>query len=203
MMTLSQLSRLCSKPGLWHAPLTAAMEAHWITLPPRDAMFMATILYESNGFLSLVENLNYSARGLLRVWENRFTPQQAADYAGQPERIANRAYANRGGNGDEASGDGWRYRGRGLIQLTSKRNYMRAEAATGLELVASPELLEEPQASSEVAAWFWSDAGCNDVADAGDFPGTQGLVNRGSPNKVADNMSARTQWLDKVTAALT
>lgn len=202
-MTLAQLARLCAKPGLWFDPLTTAMAAHWINTPARETMFLATALYESNGFLSLVENLNYSARGLVRVWPNRFTPQEAADYAAQPERIASRAYANRNGNGDEASGDGWRYRGRGLIQLTFASNYARAEAATGYPLLAQPELLEQAEASSEVAAWFWSDAGANEVADADDFAGTQGIVNRGSRTKVADNMLARNEWLGKVQAALT
>lgn len=201
-MTIDQLSRLCSKPSLWFDPLTAAMASHYITPGQRETMFLATCLYESGGFLTLVENLNYSSRGLLRVWPNRFTIATANDYAAQPERIANRVYANRNGNSDEASGDGWRYRGRGLIQLTFASNYARAEAATGYPLLAQPELLEQPQASSEAAAWFWADCGANEVADEGDFAGTQGLINRGSRNKAADNLNGREQWLQKVQSAL-
>ncbi len=203
MITLLQLSSLCAKPVLWIDPLNAAMNIHAITPGSRETMFLATCLYESNGFLQLVENLNYSARGLLRVWPNRFTPQQAADYAGQPERIANRVYASRNGNGDEASGDGWLYRGRCLIQLTFRGNYWAAETATGLLLLDQPELLEQPgEAAAEVSAWKWADSGCNEVADEGDFAGTQGIINRGSRNKAADNLTGREQWLSKVQNAL-
>ncbi len=188
---------------MWLDPLAAAMVAHEITPGNRETMFLATVLFESNGFLSLIENLNYSERGLLRVWPNRFTLEQAQFYAARPEAIANRVYANRNGNGDEASGDGWRYRGRGLIQLTFASNYERAAAATGYGLLSAPELLEQPAPSATVAAWFWQDADCNEAADDGDFEGTQGIINRGSRNKVAEGMPGRNEWLDKVRSALT
>jgi len=201
VITSQQLAHLCDQPDLWADPINAAMLAHWINTPARESMFLATCLHESDGFKRLTENLNYSASGLLRVWPDRFTHNERQLYAGKPQEIANRAYAHRNGNGSEDSGDGWRYRGRGLIQLTGKNNYVRAQAATGFELVANPELLEEPLASSEVAAWFWADAGCNAVADEGDFPGTQGIINRGSRAKLADRMDLRLDWLRKVQAA--
>lgn len=202
MITREQLAALCSQSDRWLAPLNTAMGAHWINTPSRVAMFLATCLYESGGFMRLAENLNYSADGLLRMWPALFDADAAAAYAHQPELIANRAYANRNGNGDEASGDGWRYRGRGLIQLTGKRNFMRAEAASGLDLLDRPELLEQPMPAADTAAWFWADAGLNALADAGDFDGTQGAINRGNRSKVADNLDARRAWLRKVQSAL-
>lgn len=201
-MTLAQLARLVTDAETWRDPLAAAMMAHWINTQQREAFFVATCLHESDGFRALSENMNYTARGILRMWGSRFSTEQAREYAAQPERIANRAYANRNGNGDEDSGDGWLYRARGLIGITGKRNYMRAEAATGIELVGSPELLEDPLVATEVSAWFWSDAGCNEVADQDDFDGTQGIINRGSRAKTADNLKARNAWLTKVIAAL-
>lgn len=202
MIERSALAILTPKANDWLDPLNAAMLARDITSPARMAPFLATLLYESNGFVHLVEDLRYSAKGLIRVWGTRFTPQEAADYAMQPERIANRAYANRNGNGDEASGDGWRFRGRGPPQLTGRANYAAAERACGLPLVAQPELLEEPDAGAAVSAWFWATNGCNGYADDGDFESTQGIVNRGDPDKVADNMPARLEWLRKVQAAI-
>lgn len=195
-----QLARL-TQDATWFTPLSSAMQAHWIDTRNREQFFLATCLYESDGFLILVENLNYSADGLLRVFRDRFSHNERQIYASHPEHIANHAYANRLGNRDEASGDGWRYRGRGLIQITGRHNYLRAAAATGLPLAEQPELLEEPLEAAEVSAWWWTDAGCNKVSDDGDFAGVQGLVNRGSRMKVANNMDERIAWLRKVQNA--
>lgn len=196
------LALLTPKADEWADPLNLAMTSRAITTPARVAMFLATILYESNGLLHLVENLNYSAKAILRVWGSRFTPQEAADFAMRPERIANRAYSNRNGNGDEDSGDGWRYIGRGPPQLTGRANYAAAERACGFPLLAQPELLEGPPAGACVSAWFWAINGCNDYADDGDFDSTQGIVNRGDADKLADNMTGRRDWLRKVQAAI-
>lgn len=201
MIERNALASLTPKADGWLVPLNLAIASRDIMSAPRLSMFLATILYESNGFMQLVENLSYSAGGLLRVWPGRFNAQTAQEFARKPERIANRAYANRNGNGDEDSGDGWRFRGRGATQLTGRANYAAAERACGLPLVAQPELLEEPFAGAAVSAWFWAINGCNGYADDDDFESTQGIVNRGDPDRVADNMPARLEWLRRVKEA--
>lgn len=160
-------------------PLADACAEFGIDTPVRLAAFLAQVAHESANLARLVENLNYSAQGLLGVWPNRFTPEAASALARQPERIANRVYAGRLGNGDEASGDGWRYRGRGLIQVTGKTNYAACGKALGLDLVGSPELLETPGPAARSAAWFWSSRGLNAPADRGDIEAITRTINGG------------------------
>lgn len=149
--------------------LNPAMDWASINTPERQAAFIAQLAHESQGLKVLKENLNYSAQALRRTWPRHFSLAQAQDYARQPERIANRAYANRNGNGDEDSGDGWNYRGRGPIQLTGKDNYAAAGQALGLDLVSNPDQVATWQIGAYTAAWFWNDNGLNRHADAGDF----------------------------------
>lgn len=198
MINPEQMARLGIDADQWGAPINNACAEFAIDEPPRVAMFLATCLYESAGLTRLVENLNYSAQALCRVWPNRFNPNGAAQYAHQPERIANYVYANRGGNGDAASGDGWRYRGRGPIQITLRDNYTAAAVALGLPLIEQPELMERPDVGMRAAGWIWKASRCNDIADNGDFAGTQGAINRGNKFATADNMPGRLAWFDRV-----
>jgi len=138
-----------------------------IDSPLRMAHFLAQAAHESGDFKIINENLNYSADGLQKIFHKYFpTPEEAAAYARQPEKIANKVYGNRMGNGDEASGDGYKYHGRGFIQLTGKENYASFTKAIGEDCVAHPELVgtKYPLAS---AAWFWNKNGLSAIADGG------------------------------------
>jgi putative chitinase len=164
----------------WAGPLTAAMEEFDINTPARQAAFVAQVGHESACMAHLVENLNYSADGLCKVWPARFqTFGDAATYARKPEAIANRVYADRMGNGPTNSGDGWRYHGRGLIQATGKDTYRSLSAALDIDLLANPERLEEPELAARSAGWFWSTHGCNERADVDDFAGITRKINGG------------------------
>ena len=150
----------------WCEPVNASMARFDIDSPFRAAAFLAQIAHESQELNRVEENLNYSARGLMSTWPNRFpTVEVASAYERQPERIASRVYANRLGNGDEASGDGWRFRGRGLIQVTGRSNYRDAGVALDLPLEAQPELLQQPANAALSAAWFWKSHLLNALAD--------------------------------------
>lgn len=182
MITLAILQELF--PGGKNLPAFAdAMGRHCpaygVDTPQREAAFLAQVGHESGGLTRWVENLNYSADGLVRVWPNRFTPELAGQYARQPERIANKVYANRMGNGDEASGDGFRFRGRGLIQLTGRANYTALAADTGRGLDTLPAWLETPEGATVSALWFWRKNRLNRFADADDFRGLTKAINGG------------------------
>lgn len=164
----------------WAGPLTTAMTRCGITNTRRVAHFLAQIGHESAGLTRLEENLNYRAARLREVWPNRFTKDSAARYAGQPAAIANRVYANRMGNGDEASGDGWRYRGRCPIQITGKDNYSTLASLTGLPLLERPDIALQPDAGALIAASWWNAGGLNVLADAGDVLAVSRRVNLGT-----------------------
>jgi len=181
----------------WLDALNNALIRWEISTPARVTMFLAQCAHESGGFKHLVENLHYSAAALLATWPKRFTPDEAVAMAYDEQRIGNRAYGGRMGNGDEASGDGYRFRGRGIIQLTGRDNYARAGAAIGLDFVAQPELLEKPDWAASSAGWFWATNGCNALADAGDYEAITRRIN-GGLNGLAD----RQAWLRKVQAIL-
>lgn len=150
----------------WIDPLTAAMARFAIDTPQRMAAFLAQVAHESTETTRLEENLNYSAQRLMAVWPRRFPTLDAAQpYARNPQKLANRVYAGRGGNGSEASADGWRYRGRGLFQLTCKDNYRIAAAALGLPLLEQPDLVATPQVAALTAAHYWQRLGLNTIAD--------------------------------------
>src|SRR5690606_34485985 len=179
-MTESKLRRLFPKADSALFPhLLRAMTRYGITTKVRQAAFLAQVGHESQGLTRMQENLNYSAAALQRTWPSRFTRDTAGAYARKPKAIANKVYANRMGNGGESSGEGWKYRGRGLIQLTGKTNYSRAADALGLPLVDHPELLEDFEHAALSAAWWWSDRGLNELADRGEFEKITRKINGG------------------------
>jgi len=141
--------------ALWLIPLNNAARRFAVSTSARMEHFLPQLAYESARFARLEENLNYSAEGLLVVFPRYFpVPDLAKAYARQPEKIANRVYAGRMGNGDELSGQGYLFRGRGLIQLTGRDNYRRCGKELGLPLMEHPELLLVPVNAALSAAWF-------------------------------------------------
>uniref|UniRef100_A0A6M3M1A6 Putative glycoside hydrolase n=1 Tax=viral metagenome TaxID=1070528 RepID=A0A6M3M1A6_9ZZZZ len=164
---MRELFPKASKDLLPH--LKRAMTRFDITAPVREAAFLAQVGYESAGMTRFVENLNYSAAGLQATWPSRFSAEQAMEYARKPQMIANKVYADRMGNGSEKSGDGWKYRGRGLIQITGRDNYEEIGDALQLPLLTTPELLEQEEyAALSAAIWWWKN-GLNELADNGLF----------------------------------
>jgi putative chitinase len=179
------------------AGLDAAMERFEINTPVRQAAFLAQLAHESGELRHWTENLNYGWQGLLKTFPKYFKSEaDARRCERKPELIANRVYAGRMGNGDEASGDGWRYRGRGPIQLTGKDNYRACGTALGIELVNQPELLETPEVGCLAACWFWSSKGLNKVADAGDFVHITQVINGG-----LNGLKERTAFWERAKAA--
>ena len=168
-LTSSQLSAImpaCPDTESWTPVLNTAMEKFEITTFERMAAFLAQLAQESGQMKRLTENLNYSAQRLMQVWPARFpTLVKARLYERNPEKLANYVYAKRLGNGDEISGDGWRFRGRGLVQLTGRGNYRATGQAIGQPLEEQPELLEQPGPAALSAAWFWKSHGLNELAD--------------------------------------
>ena len=157
-----------------------------ITTPLRQAMFLSQLAHESGNFQFTSENLNYSADALRRVFGKYFTTDaEAQKYARQPELIANRVYANRMGNGSETSGDGWKYRGRGLIQLTGKDNYTAFATQNKNNALQNPDLVAEPEMAVESAGWFWATNRLNQLADTGDVKAVTRRINGGF-NGLAD-----------------
>lgn len=161
----------------WADPLTKAMSLFDINTPRRQAHFIAQVGHESGSFARLVENLNYSAEGLIKTWPSRFDADRAAWAARNPERIAGCVYGDRMGNTGPA--EGWRFRGRGLIQLTGRSNYARAAGALALDLLAHPELLERQGEAALVAGWYWRDRGLNPLADVDNLDAITRKINGG------------------------
>ncbi len=151
----------------WLIPLNAAMARFEINTPPRIAAFLAQIAHESAETTRLTEGLYYtSAKRLCAVWPKRFpTTASAVPYIKNPEKLANFVYANRGGNGDVSSGDGYRYRGRGLFQLTFRDNYRLAGEALNLPLIEDPDQATLPGIAALTAASYWQRLGLNALAD--------------------------------------
>ena len=164
----------------WLGPLLATFERFDINTPARQAAFVGQCAHESGNFKVLNENLNYSAESLCRVWPGRFPHiDMAQEYARNPSRIANKVYAARIGNSDEASGDGWRYHGRGLIQLTGKDNYRRAGEALGVDLLSDPSKAAEPEYACLTAGWYWKTHGLNELADKREYEAITRKINGG------------------------
>lgn len=140
----------------------------------------ATIMVETGKFRPITENLNYGAEGLRKTWPSRFpSPSIALAYQRQPERIANYVYANRNGNGPEESGDGWLYRGRGLIQTTGRANYAAAQAALGFDLLAQPDLALDVEIAAEIFGWYWTTNSLNQAAELAKWEQIRHTVNGG------------------------
>lgn len=144
-------------------------EEFGITTPARWAQYLAQIAHESGELRYTEENLNYSTEGLLRVFPKYFNKTNAASYARTPQKIASRVYANRMGNGSEATGDGWKYRGRGLLQITGEFNYAEYTEYCGFDVVKDPDLLAKPVGATRSSMWCWRLKGLNLLADKGDF----------------------------------
>jgi putative chitinase len=165
--------------GKWFEPLQETFEKYQINIPKRQACFIGQCMHESGGFKFLRENLNYSAKALMNTWPSRFPDADTAEkYARQPEKIANKVYGGRMGNTED--GDGAKYIGRGLIQLTGKDNYTAFGEAIGEDLVANPQLVEEPRYAALSAGWFWNKRGLNALADAMDIETLTKRINGGS-----------------------
>lgn len=183
------LPRSRSVARQWVPALNLAMQRYAITSPVRIAAFLAQVGHESDHLNRVVENLNYSAQGLAGTWPSRFAVDpkarplvpnaRALQLARRPEAIANAAYGGRMGNGPEASGDGWRFRGRGPLQVTGRAQYAAIGAALGLPLEARPELLEQPEPGALAAALFWWWNGLNQLADANRFEELTARINAG------------------------
>ena len=157
------------------------LPAYNIVSPLRVSHFFSQMCHESGGFKALEENLNYSTNGLLDTFDKYFRSyEHAALYARNPSKIANRVYANRMGNGNEASGDGWRYRGRGIIHLTGKANYEAYGKRLGLDLVRRPSLAAEPGTALLIACEYWKENKLNRKADRNDIVGITRAINGGT-----------------------
>jgi putative chitinase len=183
-ITREQLAQIIPKnPYIdqWTDALNKLLPDYEINTPPRVAAFLAQCAHESGGFVFLKENLNYRAESLMRTWPRHFpTIEIANQYARQPERIANRAYANRMGNGPEESGDGARYLGRGLIQLTGKNNYEAFAESIETPVEEIPAYLETFEGAVQSACWFWETNNLNRFADVGDILTMTKRINGGT-----------------------
>ena len=183
-------------PEKWIDAVVATCQEFEIDTPQRIAGFLAQTSHESSGYTMLSENLNYRAATLAACWPNRFAvlgadkkpvkengklvPTAVANsIAGKPELIANLVYSSRMGNGAAESGDGWKYRGRGLKQLTGKDNYARCGTSLGVDFVGSPDLLLEPLYAARSAGWFWKANALSTFADTGDIKGMTKKINGG------------------------
>ena len=164
----------------WYDALYAILPDYGINTPERVAAFIAQCAHESGGFRALKENLNYRAASLRKVFPKYFPDDAiAARYANNQEAIANRVYANRMGNGDEASGDGFRYCGRGLIQLTGKENYSWFAASLEMPVEDVPEYLATFEGAVQSACWFWESNNLNKWADSKDIKELTRRINGG------------------------
>ncbi|WP_372757454.1 glycoside hydrolase family 19 protein [Mariniflexile sp.] len=172
--------------------ITTVLPSFGIDTPLRKAHFLSQVSHESGGLKYSVENLNYSAQALRSVFGKYFKTKEIAEqYARKPEKIANRVYANRMGNGDEQSGDGWKFRGRGLIQLTGKDNYRSFANDHGIDCVNNPDLLLDPEIALKSACWFWKKRNINAYADADDIHMVTKRINGGT-----NGLQDRQQYLD-------
>lgn len=201
ILTLNDFSKILPKADAsqWFQPLSSAMASSGLITPKRIAAFLATVAVESAELSTLTENLSYRAETLLTVWPNRFDPAMARRYAGKPEQIANIAYAGRMGNGNAQSGDGWRFRGRGPIQITGRDTYRLCGECLGADLLADPTLLLTPRYGARSAVWFFAvfKSWCVEAADRGDMARVTRLVNGGSMH-----MDRRMKYYDRAMKVL-
>jgi len=183
-LTQAQLKQIIPKNPYvdhWHRALSQLLPEYEINTPQRMAAFLAQCAHESGGFTAIKENLNYRAVTLRKIFPKYFpTDEMAQQFANKPEKIANKVYANRMGNGDEASGDGYRYSGRGLIQLTGKDNYFWFAASINLTPEAASEYMETFEGAAQSACWFWETNNLNQWADAGDILTLTKRINGGT-----------------------
>jgi putative chitinase len=180
--------------GKWLEPLQETFEKYQINTPKRQACFIGQCMHESGGFKFLKENLNYSAKALMATWPSRFPDMDTAEkYERQPEKIANKVYSGRMGNTED--GDGAKYIGRGLIQLTGKDNYMAFGEAIGEDLVSNPQLVEQPRYAALSAGWFFNKRNLNALADVMDIETMSKRINGGTIG-MADRIAKINKALD-------
>ncbi len=187
MLSSAQFKKLfpnCKEPDAWVAAMTEVFPKYEINTDQRIASFVAQCGHESGGWTVFSENLNYSPEGLVKIFGKYFGPKgkiaNPTPYARKPEMIANVVYASRMGNGDTASGDGWKYRGRGPIQLTGKDNYTAFSKAMGVDAVTNPDIVSTDKATALMSAiWFWNKNKLNKFADTGDIKGMTKVINGG------------------------
>jgi putative chitinase len=182
ILSVQQLKQMVKNPHIdhWHEALDQLLDDYDITTPLRVAHFVAQCAHESGNFVFIKENLNYKAASLQKIFSKYFpTGELAAQYANKPEKIANRIYANRMGNGPESSGDGFRYCGRGLIQLTGKDNYTFFAGSLNIPVEEASEYLATFEGAAQSACWFWEQNNLNRFADANDTKGLTRAINGG------------------------
>lgn len=179
-VTAEQLKKLHINPDL--EPMFNGTFNVWgISLPVQQAAFIGQCGHESANFTKLEENLNYSAERLMKIWPKRFpTLADAQPYHRNPRKIANKVYSNRMGNRDEASDDGWRFRGSGWLQLTGHDNFYHAGKKLGEDFVMNPDLVRTPKFAALTAGWFWATHGCNQLAEAQDWANLTKRINGGT-----------------------
>ena len=178
-MTEEQLSAL-GIDAKWLNPLNETFAKYDISTPLRQAAFIGQCAHESNNFTRLEEGLNYSASRLMAVWPSRFpTLEAAAPYANNPEKLANKVYGGRADLGNKEDGDGFKFHGRGCIQLTGRDSYERCGEAIGVDLIGQPNLLVEPLYACLSAGWFWNKKGLNVLADAQEYGQMTRRINGG------------------------
>lgn len=205
MLTAKQLAQIMQCPltraQRWAAPLNAAMKRFGINTPVRTAYFLAQVGHESLSLSRIEESLSYSRERLLEVFGRYVAAPEAASFVHQPTKLGNRVYANRNGNGNEASGDGFRYRGRGPMMHTGRGNYRHIGQLIGQPLEDMPRLLIEPEIGAMGAAAFWHDNSLNAYADQRDVLAVSRVVNlgnarsRATPNGMADRIARTTRAL--------
>lgn len=161
----------------------------------RIAHFLAQILQETGGLTILRENMNYSAARLRAVFPNRVTASEAQALAHRPEQIANKVYGGRADLGNNKPGDGFKFIGRGMLQLTGRDSYTRAGAGVGADLVGDPDLAFDPRFSLKIAAWEWNEKKCNGPADDDNIKLVTRRINGG-----LNGLSDRQEWLTKTKA---
>ena len=183
-LTKQQLKQLLPKnPYIdqWHNALSQLLPDYEINTPQRIAAFMAQCAHESGNFIFLSENLNYKAESLVKIFHKYFpTIESTNGYAKNPEKIANKIYANRMGNGDELSGDGFKYRGRGLIQLTGKTNYTWFAASLEISPEEAAQYTQTFDGAAQSGCWFWETNKLNQYADTGDILTMTKRINGGT-----------------------
>jgi putative chitinase len=180
MVNAEQLAKL-HIGSEWVDALNETFQRFDISSVRQQGAFIGQCGHECGNFKILEENLNYRAATLMKLWPKRFPSLEIANqYAGNPKKIANNVYASRMGNRDESSGDGFRFRGRGCIQLTGHANYYHAGQALGVDFVMNPDLVATPKYAALTAGWFWSTHGCNPLAENADWTGLTKKINGGT-----------------------
>lgn len=199
ILTAQQLRTVfpqCRDPNLWASILPKVADEFEINTKDRFAAWLAEVGYESAQFNALREDLSYSKLALMKTWPKRFpTEESAIPYERKPDVLANFVYANRMGNGDQKSGDGWKYRGGGLIETTGRGNYRDTGAGIGEPLEAQPNKIIIPVIAARAAGWFWKVHNCNYFADKRDLEAITLTIN--GPMKLGEQERALNlaKWL--------